>query len=278
MAVPPQHVPARGRPAGIGHPGLGHQAVRPLRVPARRDLGLARRHLGQRAAQVHGHRLPAGRRGPRHRPGQGPVDLAHPRPVPEPAQRPQVARGQLPGGQLSQLAGRDVEQHHTSPRQLLDPVHPPAGLDPAAQLGQLRDHRVGQPGAAARHDRPARRCGPAAPAAGRTRRSAGRSAAASSAPPARPAGPGPPRCAPPGQPLTGSRPARPNRASRQRVRGAPPQRGQERSRPAARRPDQRPISRGRPAVAPERGRRLVHRTRDRGRRPPSRGWAKATSG
>ncbi len=80
-----------GRPARIDHARLGDQDVRRLRVPPGGDVGLGRRDLLEAcrpgaACQARRARLVR----PRHRAGQGEVDLAHPGAVAEPAQRAPV--------------------------------------------------------------------------------------------------------------------------------------------------------------------------------------------
>jgi hypothetical protein len=157
VAVGPQRLLA-GRGAGrVGHAGLDDQHVRGVGVPARGHLGLGRGDLLEGAAQVQGPGPAAVLVGPRHRAGEREVHLADAGPVTEPAQRGGVPSWQPVAGHLEQRLGRDVEEDRLSRGQLGQRAHPAAGLDAAAQLAQGRGQRVGDPGAAARHHRPAHR-------------------------------------------------------------------------------------------------------------------------
>jgi hypothetical protein len=157
VAVGPQGLAAGRGARGVRHAGLDHQHVRGLRMPARRDLGLGRRDLLERAAQVQGPGPAAVLVGPGHRTGQREVHLADAGAVAEPAQPGPVPAGQPVAGQLQQRLGRDVEQDRLGGRELAQRAHPAAGLDAAAQVTQGSRHRVGDPGTPARHHRPAHR-------------------------------------------------------------------------------------------------------------------------
>jgi hypothetical protein len=155
VRVGPQGV-AAGRGAGrIGDGWLHDQHVRVLRVIARNDFGLGGGDLLEGRAQVQGAGPAAVLVGPRHRAGQGVVDLADAGVVTVPAQRGPVPAGQLVAGQFGQAPGRDVEQDGGAGREFGQGTDPPAGLDAPARRDHRVGHRVGDPRAAAGDHRPA---------------------------------------------------------------------------------------------------------------------------
>ena len=268
VTVAPQRVLAGRSPAQVHHTRLGDQAVRPVRHPAGRHLGLAPGHFGQRAAEVHGARLAASGRAPRHRPAERPVHLAHPRPVAVAAQRPALPGGQLVTGQAEQLPRRHVKQHGTGRRQAVQRRHPPARLQHPAQLGQLGQQRRGDLPAAARHHRPAHgmrrhhqdQAERSRPWTGERQHRVGR----------RPGQQGPARLGaqPPGQQAGGQQPGRAEPAQGQRVAGHGAQRGQyvgqDQPGVADQRAEQPPVGGG---VSAETARGFLDRTGQRGRLP-----------
>ena len=101
------------------------------------------------------HRLPAALGPPRHRTVQGPVDLAHARPVPVAGEGTAISGGQRVTRHVEQLARRHVEHDGPGRWQVVQALHQAARLDPPAHGGQLGDEGVDDGGT------PALRHGPA---------------------------------------------------------------------------------------------------------------------
>ena len=93
VAVGPGGLRAR-RGRGSGRTGSAARAARMGRsaMPPRCDVAFGRGDLVERPAEMDGRRPGAVGVGPRDRPVERPVDLEHAGPVPEPGQRPGVAR------------------------------------------------------------------------------------------------------------------------------------------------------------------------------------------
>jgi hypothetical protein len=157
MAVRPQRVPPRRRAAGVDEALLGDQHEGPLGMAARGDRGLGCGQLGERAAQVHRARPAGGRGRPRHRLGEGVVDLEGAGAIAVAAQGAGVAPGQRVAADRDQPARGHVEEQGPRRGQVTQRAHLEAGADLAPERAQVGGHRVGDGlGAAARH-RPAGR-------------------------------------------------------------------------------------------------------------------------
>ena len=170
VAVGPQRVPARRRPAGVEQRLLGHEHVGPLGLPPRGHLGLRGGDLLQRAPEVHGARAAAVRRGPRHGPVEGQVELEHAGAVAVAGQLAAVARGEPVAGQGEHLARGHVEQHGPRRGQRVHALHPGAGPDLPAERAQVGRQGVGQAPATRPGPRASRCGGRAWRARGRTTR------------------------------------------------------------------------------------------------------------
>ena len=156
VAVPPQRLLAVRGPGGIGHPGLDDDAVGTVRVPAGLDVGLAGRHLGERAAEVHGPGPAADLGAPGDGSGQRPVDLADAGAVAESTERPAVAgRGATVPAMSTRLLG-DVSSTTAVERgsSASEPTHWPVVMVPpsrsssatmASVMAELPPPTTGQP-------------------------------------------------------------------------------------------------------------------------------------
>ena len=143
VAVRPQRVPARRGPRGVEQAGLGDEHERSLAVPA-----LPRRRLGggdlvERAADVHRCRPRRRRITPRHRRGQGVVDLEGGGPVAEPPQPASIASGEAVAGEVGERMRADVGEHHPRRRQIGERGDRPVALDRAAVARQRSHEGVG---------------------------------------------------------------------------------------------------------------------------------------
>ncbi len=136
-------------PAGarVGSQGsvLGEQHERPIRVAAASDRPLRRRDLRHRAAEVDRGCPPGPVGGPRDRAIEGPIDLEDAGAIAEPLVCASGPRRQPVARDRQRGARRHVEEDDPARWQVRECRHLMIGLDLAAERGELRRERVGDP-------------------------------------------------------------------------------------------------------------------------------------
>jgi hypothetical protein len=141
VAVGPSRLLAVGRAARIEEALLREEHVGTLRVLAVRHLGLGRRHLCRRAAEVDRRCERARVVAPRDRAVERPVDLEGARAVAERLELLDVTGRQLVACDLDQLSRRQIEEHRARRRHVAHRADPVPDMDRAAEALEARRER-----------------------------------------------------------------------------------------------------------------------------------------
>jgi hypothetical protein len=155
VAVGPAGLLAGRSAAGIEQALLGQQDEGPLRMVPPPDRRFPGRELLQGAAEMNGTGPRALDCPPGDRPGQGPVDLEHPRTVTVVLQSLPVAPVETVAGHRQQLSRGDIEEYGPGGRQLRQAGDRPGRLDPPAEGLQVAGQRRGDLPGATLGERPA---------------------------------------------------------------------------------------------------------------------------